>query len=162
MDTDRKEERDKSNREAASCSFCAFDLKGGQKEDRHESCTILPRRPLHRESGIVPHLRRRTDCAWRRTSPAGISPTKEPTLKYPEASSRGQRTGPGATRVTRRGLGDGRNPGRTCIPGKEEFPTTRSPASSRTGRTGNKAMSGKSTLRAQPEPRLRLSREHAE
>jgi hypothetical protein len=32
------------------------------------------------KSGIVPHLRRRTNCAWGRTSSAGSSSTKEPTL----------------------------------------------------------------------------------
>jgi hypothetical protein len=64
--------------------------------------------------------------------------------------------------ITRRGLGDGRNSGRTCLQGKKEFPTTRSSTSSRTGRTGNKTTSGKSTLQAQPEPRLRPSHEHAE
>ena len=39
MDTNRKEERD---REEASRSFRASALKGEQKEDRHDSRTILP------------------------------------------------------------------------------------------------------------------------
>jgi hypothetical protein len=90
-----------------------------------------------------------------------IPPMKEPTPKYP-TTSRSRRAGPGATRIARRGLGDGRNSGRTCLQGKKEFSTTRSSTSSRTGRTGSKTTSGKSTLRAQPEPRLRPSHEHAE
>jgi hypothetical protein len=39
--------------------FLASILKGGQKEDRRDSCSILPRRPLHRgKSGIESYLRR--------------------------------------------------------------------------------------------------------
>jgi hypothetical protein len=56
---------------------------------------------------------------------------KEPMPKYPE-TSRGRRARSGAVCVARRGLRDGRNLGRACLPGKEEFPTTQSPASSRT------------------------------
>jgi hypothetical protein len=55
MDTGRKEER---GREKASCSFRSSALKGEQKKDRHNRRTILPRRPLHRESGVAPRLRR--------------------------------------------------------------------------------------------------------
>jgi hypothetical protein len=158
MDTDHKE---KGSKGSSSWSFCASVLKGEQKEGRRDSCSILPRRPLHRESGITPHLRRRADRTRRGTSSAGIPPTKEPTLKYP-ATSRGRRAGPGATCIARRGLGDRRNSRGTCLQGKKEFPTTRSSTVSRTGRTGDKETSGKSTLRAQTEPRLRPSHEHAE
>jgi hypothetical protein len=55
MDTDRKEER---SREKASCSFRSSTLKEERKKDRHNRRTILPRRPLHRESGVAPRLRR--------------------------------------------------------------------------------------------------------
>ena len=51
MDTDHKE---KGSKGPSSWSFCASALKGEQKEDRRGSCSILPRRPLHRESGIAP------------------------------------------------------------------------------------------------------------
>jgi hypothetical protein len=108
-----------------------------------------------------PHLRRRTDRTWRGTSSAGVPPTKEPTPKYP-TTSQGQRAGPGATCIARRGLGDRRNSGRTCLQGKKEFLTTRSSTGSRTGQAGNKATPGKSTLRTQPEPRFRSRHEHAE
>jgi hypothetical protein len=158
MDTDHKE---KGSKGSSSWSFCASVLKGEQKEGRRGSCSILPRRPLHRESGIAPHLRRRSDRTRRGTSSAGIPPTKEPTLKYP-VTSRGQRAGPGATCIVRRGLEDGRNSGGTCLQRKKEFPTTRSSTGSRTGRAGDKAISGKFTLRAQPKPRLRPSHEHTE
>jgi hypothetical protein len=67
-----------------------------------------------------------------------------------------------ATCIMRRGLGDRRNSGGTCLQGKKEFPTTRSSAGSRTGRARNKATPGKSTLRTHPEPRFRPSHEHAE
>jgi hypothetical protein len=97
----------------------------------------------------------------RGTSSTGIPLTKEPTPKYP-TTSRGRRAGPDATCIARRGLGDGRNSGGTCLQGKKEFPTTQSLAGSRTGRAGGKATSGNSTLWAQPEPRLRPSHEHAE
>jgi hypothetical protein len=158
MDTDHKE---KGSKGSSNWSFCAFVLKGEHKEDRRDSCSILPRRPLHRESGIAPHLRRRADRTWRGTSLAGIPPTKEPTPKYP-ATSRGRRAGLSATCIVRRGLGDRRNSRGTCLQGKKEFPTTRSSTGSRTGRAGDKATSGKSTLWAQPEPRLCPSHEHAE
>jgi hypothetical protein len=51
MEIDRKE---KGSKGSSSWSFCASALKGEQKEDRCGSCSILPRRPLHRESGIAP------------------------------------------------------------------------------------------------------------
>ena len=53
MDTGRKEEK---GREKASCSFRSSALKGERKESRHDSSTILPRRPLHRESGVARRL----------------------------------------------------------------------------------------------------------
>jgi hypothetical protein len=68
MDTDRKEERD---REEASRSFRSSALKGEREEDCHDRCTILPRHPLHRESGVSPRLRRRADRARRRTTSTG-------------------------------------------------------------------------------------------
>jgi hypothetical protein len=108
-----------------------------------------------------PRLRRRADCTQRGTSSAGIPPTKEPTPKYP-ATSRGRGAGPGAACIARRGLRDRRNSGGTCLQGTKEFPTARSSTGSRISRAGGKATSGKSTLRAQPEPRLRPSHEHAE
>jgi hypothetical protein len=51
MDTYHKE---KGSKGSSSWSFCASILKEEQKEDRRDSCSILPRRPLHRESGIAP------------------------------------------------------------------------------------------------------------
>jgi hypothetical protein len=69
-----------------------------------------------------PCLRRWTNCARGRTSSAGIPPTKEPAPKY-SATSRGRRAGPGAARITRRGLGDRRNSRRIGLQGKEELPT---------------------------------------
>jgi hypothetical protein len=162
MDTDHEEERSKRGRGATSYCFCTSILKGGQKEDRHNRYSILPRRPLHRgRGGIKPYLRRRTDCTRRRTSSARIPQTEKLTPKYP-ATSRGRGAGPSATRIARRGLGDRRNSGRTCLQGTKEFPTARSSTDSKTGRAGGKATSGKSPLRAQPEPRLRPSHEHAE
>jgi hypothetical protein len=86
MDTNRKEERNKQNREEASCSFRASVLKGERKEDRHDSRTILPRRSFHRESGVAPRLRRRADRTRRRTTSAGIPSTEEPAPKYPATS----------------------------------------------------------------------------
>ena len=123
MDTNRKEERNKQNREEASCSFRSSALKGERKEDRHDRRTILPRRPLHRESGVAPHLRRRADRARRRTSSAGIPPMEESTPKYPP-TSRGRRAGPGAACLARRGLGDRRNSGGTRLQRTKELPTT--------------------------------------
>jgi hypothetical protein len=62
MDTDREEE---GNQGEASCSFRSSALKGERKEGRHDSSTILPRPPLHRESGVAYRLRRRADCTRR-------------------------------------------------------------------------------------------------
>jgi hypothetical protein len=53
MDTDREEEGDQGK---ASRSFRSFGLKGERKESRHDSSTVLPRRPLHRESGVARRL----------------------------------------------------------------------------------------------------------
>jgi hypothetical protein len=114
MDTNRKEDRDKQNREEAGCSFRASALKGERKEDRHDSRTILPRRSFHRESGVAPRLRRRADRARRRTTSAGIPSTEEPTPKYP-ATSRGRRAGSRAACPARRGLRDRRNSGGTRL-----------------------------------------------
>ena len=56
MDADHKE---KGSKGSSSWSFCASILKGERKEDRRGSCSILPRRPLHRgKSGIDSYLRR--------------------------------------------------------------------------------------------------------
>jgi hypothetical protein len=55
MDTGHEEER---GREKASCSFRSSALKGERKKDHHDRRTILPQRPLHRESGVAPRLRR--------------------------------------------------------------------------------------------------------
>jgi hypothetical protein len=122
MDANRKEEGGKQDREEASCSFRSSALKGERKEDCHDRRTILPRRPLHRESGVAPRLRRRADRARRRTSSAGIPPTEEPTPKYP-ATSRGRRAGPRATCLARRGLRDRRNSGGTRLQRTKELPT---------------------------------------
>jgi hypothetical protein len=46
--------KEKGSKGSSSWSFCASILKGEQKEDRRDNCSILPRRPLHRESGIAP------------------------------------------------------------------------------------------------------------
>jgi hypothetical protein len=51
MDTNHKE---KESRGPSSRSFCTSALKGEQKEDRRDSYSILPRRPVHRESGVAP------------------------------------------------------------------------------------------------------------
>ena len=158
MDTDRKEER---NREEASRSFRSSGLKGERKESRHDSSTILPRRPLHRESGVAPHLRRRADRARRRTTPTRIPPTEELTQEH-STTSCGRRTGSGAACLARRGLRDRRNSGRTRFQGTKELPTTRSPSDSGASRARCKATTRESALRAQPEPRLRPSYEYAE
>src|SRR6187455_1154014 len=105
MDTDREEEGDQGE---ASCSFRSSALKGERKEDRHDSSTILPRRPLHRESGVTYRLRRRADCTRRRTASTRIPPTEKPAQER-STTSRGWRTGSGATCLTRRGLGERRN-----------------------------------------------------
>jgi hypothetical protein len=120
MDTDREEEGDQGE---ASCSFRSSALKGERQEGRHDSSTILPRRPLHRESGVAYRLRRRADRTRRRTASTRIPSTEEPAQEH-STTSRGQRTGSGATRLTRRGLGDKRNSGRTCLQRTKELPTT--------------------------------------
>jgi hypothetical protein len=120
MDTDREEEGDQGE---ASCSFRISALKGERKEGRHDSSTILPRRPLHRESGVAYRLRRRADRTRRRTASTRIPPTEEPAQEH-STTSRGRRTGSGATCLTRRGLGDRRNSGRTRLQRTKELPTT--------------------------------------
>ena len=55
MGTDREEEGDQGK---ASRSFRSSDLKGERKESRRGSNTVLPRRPLHRESRVARRLRR--------------------------------------------------------------------------------------------------------
>jgi hypothetical protein len=122
MDANRKEERNKQNQEEASCSFRSFALKGERKEDRHDRRTLLPRRPLHRESGVAPRLRQRADRARRRTSSAGIPSTEEPTPKCP-ATSQGRRAGPRAACLVRRGLRDRGNSGGTRLQRTKELPT---------------------------------------
>jgi hypothetical protein len=97
--------------------------RGERKEGRHDSSTILPRRPLHRESEVAYRLRRRADRTRRRTASTRIPPTEEPAQEH-SATSRARRTGSGATRLTRRGLGDRRNSGRTCLQRTKELPTT--------------------------------------
>jgi hypothetical protein len=143
----RKKERNKRNREEASCSFRASALEGERKKDYQDSHTILPRRSFHRKSGVAPRLRRRTDRARRRTTSAGIPSTEKPAPKYP-AASRGRRAESGAACLARRGLRDRRNSGGTHLQRTKELPTARSPASSRTSRAGGKTTPGKSTLRA--------------
>ena len=119
MDTDREEEGDQGE---ASCSFRSSALKGERKESRHNSSTILSRRPLHRESGVAYRLRRRADRTRRRTTSAGIPSTEEPTPKYP-ATSRGRRAGSRAACLARRGLRDRRNFGGTRLQRTKELPT---------------------------------------
>jgi hypothetical protein len=120
MDTYREEEGDQGE---ASCSFCSSALKGERKEGRHDSNTILPRRPLHRESGVTYRLRRRADRTWRRTASTRIPPTEEPAQEH-STTSRGRRTGSGATCLARRGLGDRRDSGRTRLQRTKELPMT--------------------------------------
>jgi hypothetical protein len=98
-------------------------LKGEREEDRHDRRTILPRRPLHRESGVAPRLRRRADRTRRRTTSAGIPPAEKPAPKY-SATSRGRRTGSGATCFAGRGLGDRRNSGGMRLQRTKEFSPT--------------------------------------
>jgi hypothetical protein len=66
------------------------------------------------ESGIVPRLRRWTNRVGGGTSSAGISPTKEPTPKYPPTSW-SRRARPSAACVTRWDLGGRRNTRRTGL-----------------------------------------------
>jgi hypothetical protein len=120
MDTDRQEEGDQRE---ASCSFCSSTLKGERKEGRHDSSTILPRRPLHRESGVAYRLRRRANRTWRRTASTRIPPTEEPAQEH-STTSRDRRTGSGATCLTRRGLRDRIDSRRTRLQRTKELPTT--------------------------------------
>jgi hypothetical protein len=92
------------------------------EEDRHDSRTILPRRSFHRESGVAPRLRRRTDRARRRTTSAGVPSTEESAPKHP-ATSRGRRAGSRATCLARRGLRDRRNSGGMRLQRTKELPT---------------------------------------
>jgi hypothetical protein len=158
MDTDREEE---GNQGEASCSFRSSGLKGERKEGHHDSSTILPRRPLYRESGVAYRLRRRADRTRRRTASTRIPPTEESAQERP-TTSRGRGTGSGAACLARRGLGDRGNSGRTRLQRTKELSTTRSPTGSGTSRARCKATPGESILRAQPESRLRSSYEHAE
>jgi hypothetical protein len=158
MDTDCEEE---GNQGEASCSFRSSGPKGEQKEGRHDSGTILPRRPLHRESGVAYRLRRRADRTRRRTASARI-PLTEESAQERSTTPRGRGTGSGAACLARRGLGDRRNSGRTRLQRMKELPTTRSPTGSGTSRAGCEAAPGESLLWAQPESRLRPRYEHAE
>jgi hypothetical protein len=158
MDTDREEEGDQGE---ASCCFRSSALKGERKEGRHDSNTILSRRPLHRESGVAYRLRRRADRTRRRTTSTRIPPTEKPAQER-SMTSRGRRTGFGATCLAGRGLGDRRNSGGTHLQRTKELSTTRSPPGSGTSRARSKATPRESILRAQPESRLRSSHEHAE
>jgi hypothetical protein len=158
MDTDREEEGDQGE---ASCSFRSSALKGERKEGRHDSNSILSRRPLHRESGVASRLRRRADRTRRRTTSTRIPPTEKPAQER-SMTSRGRRTGFGATCLAGRGLGDRRNSGGTHLQRTKELSTTRSPPGSGTSRARSKATPRESILRAQPESRLRSSHEHAE
>jgi hypothetical protein len=58
MDTDHKEKGSEQGKGLSNCSFGASVLKGERKEAHHSGSSILPRRPLHRESGVGPRLRR--------------------------------------------------------------------------------------------------------
>jgi hypothetical protein len=53
VDTDHEKEGDQGE---ASHSSRSSGLKGERKESRHDSSTVLPRRPLHRESGVACRL----------------------------------------------------------------------------------------------------------
>jgi hypothetical protein len=97
--------------------------KGERKEGCHDSSTILPRRPLHRESGVAYRLRRRTDCARRRTTSTRIPPTEEPAQEH-STTSRSRRTRSGAACLARRGLGDRRNSRRMRLQRTKELPMT--------------------------------------
>jgi hypothetical protein len=54
MDTDHKEKGSEQGKGLSNCSFGASVLKGERKEARHNGSSILPRCPLHRESGVAP------------------------------------------------------------------------------------------------------------
>jgi hypothetical protein len=102
----RKKEANKTGRKQVVLSVPPPLKENGKK---------IPRQPHHStptssSSGewSRPRLRRRADRTRRGTSSAGITPTKEPTPKYP-TTSRGWRAGPGAACFARRGLRDRRN-----------------------------------------------------
>jgi hypothetical protein len=120
MDTDREEEGDQ---EEANCSFRSSALKGERKEGRHDSSTILSRRPLHRESGVASRLRRRANRTRRRTTSTRIPPTEKPAQER-STTLRGRRTGSGATCLAGRGPEDRRNSGGTRLQRTKELPTT--------------------------------------
>jgi hypothetical protein len=120
MDADREEKGDQGK---ASRSFRSSGLKGERKESRHDSSAILPRHPLHRESGVARRFRRRTDRTRRRTASTRVPPTEE-SAQERSTTSRGQGTGSGAACLARRGLGDRRNSGRTRLQRMKELPAT--------------------------------------
>jgi hypothetical protein len=133
-----------------------------KKETREKQVVLsVPRRPLHRESGVAHRLRRRANRTRRRTASTRIPPTEESAQEH-STTSCGRRTGSGVACLARRGLGDRRNPERTRLPRTKELPTTRSPTGSGTSRARCKATPGESILWEQPESRLRPSHEHAE
>jgi hypothetical protein len=107
----------------ASCSFRSSALKGERKEGRHDSNVILSRRPLHRESGVAYRLRRRADRTRRGAASTRIPPTEKPAQER-STTSRGRRTGSGATSLARRGLGDRGNSRGTRLQRTKELPTT--------------------------------------
>jgi hypothetical protein len=81
MDTDYKEKKETNDMKAHQAALL---VPLPSKENRKKLViTTTPFYPdvlfIGGESGIVPHLRQRTNCAWGRTSSAGSSPTKEPT-----------------------------------------------------------------------------------
>jgi hypothetical protein len=123
MDTNHKEKGSEQGKGLSNCSYGASVLKGERKQARHSGSSILPRRPLHRESGVAPRLRRRTNCARGRTSSVGIPPTKKPTPKH-LTTSQGRGAGPCVAHIGKRGLGDRRNSRGTSLQGKEEFSAT--------------------------------------
>jgi hypothetical protein len=97
-------------------------ISSSPKEDRHDSHAILPRRPFHREGGVTSRLRRRADRAWGRTTSARVPSTKKSAPEHPETSP-SRRIGSGAAYLARRGLGDGRNFGRTRLQRTKELST---------------------------------------
>jgi hypothetical protein len=117
----RKKETNKIGRKQVVL-FVPPSSKENRKKIATTAAPFYPQRPLHRESGVAPRLRRRADRAWRRTSSAGIPPMEEPTSKCP-ATSRGRKAGPRAACLARRGLRDRRNSGGTRLQRTKELPT---------------------------------------
>jgi hypothetical protein len=117
----RKKETNKTGRKQVVLSVPPPSKENGKKITTTAS-PLLPRRPLHQESGVAPRLGRRANCTRRGTSSAGIPPTEEPTPKYP-ATSRGRRAGPRAACFARRGLRNRRDSRGTCLQGTKEFST---------------------------------------